>query len=235
MDEENNDLNNPEEENQENQENENGETPPPEETPITSSAPVTKPASEPEPVQSIDDEDEEEDEDEEGMATVKSVSLKWGIILGIVSIALFILGVATDLTTESWFSWFGILPLIIIMVLAHMEFKNDGNSYMSYSQGLGIGILVSLVSGFISGLFQVLYTTVIDPEFSEKLMEKLEDQWAEQGLSDQAIETARGLFENFQNPWIGFFTGLAAAAFAGFIVSLIVSAITKNANPQMEE
>ena len=68
MEEENNNPNSPEED----QENTNEETPASEES--------TTP-------------DDNEDDYESGEATVKSVSIKWGIILGIVSIAVFILGI----------------------------------------------------------------------------------------------------------------------------------------------
>jgi len=216
MEEENNNLNKPED-----KENVSEETPASED----STAPDTATAAPP---------DDDEDDYEGGEATVKSVSIKWGVILGIISIAVFILGVMGDLTTEQWWGWLGAIPLIIVMVLAHKEFKNEGNGYMSYSQGLGIGIFLSVVSGLVSGLFQLLYTTVIDPDFASKIMEKMEDQWAEQGLTDSQIDTARGFVENFQNPVVGFFIGLVAAAFFGFIIALIVSAITKNSNPEMD-
>ncbi len=176
----------------------------------------------------------EEEFENENPATVKSVVMKWGIILGIISIAMFILGVVADLLTEQWWSWINAIPLIIVMVLAHKEFKDEGNGYMSYSQGLGIGILTSLMSGLIAGLFQLLYTTVIDPEFTANMMEKIEDQWVEQGMTDQQIDAARGFVEVLQNPVTGFFAGLFFAGLFGLIIALIVSAITKNGNPELE-
>ncbi len=202
-------------------------------TPAPAPAPVAPAPVASAPASSDKDEVEDEEEDFE-KATVKSVSIKWGVILSIISISLFIVGVAADLSAETWYGLIGIIPLIIILVMAHKQFKEEGDGYMSYSQGLGIGIFVSLVSGTITGLFELLYTTVIDPEFTEKMMLKLEDRLAEQGIPDSQIDTARGMAETFSNPMISFFVGIVAAVFFGFILSLIVSAFTKNANPELD-
>ena len=204
-------------ENQGNQENENEEfaTPNPEPVAASPSAPA---------------ESEEEDDDME-KATVKSVSMKWGLILGVVSIALFIVYVLIDVVGESWVSWIGLIPLILVVVLAHKEFKDYGDGFMSYSQGLGIGILVSLYSAILSSVFNFIYVKFIDTEFTAKLMEKIEMQWEEVGMTEQQMDTARGFTETMMSPVVGFFIGIIFAVFFGFIISLILSAITKNPDP----
>ncbi len=198
----------------ENQENENAE----------SATPTA------EPVASAPSELEDGDDDIEN-ATVKSVTMKWGLILGIVSIALFIVYVLIDVIGESWVSWIGLIPLILVVVLAHKEFKDDGNGFMSYSQGLGIGTLVSLYSAIISSVFNFIYVKFIDTEFTAKLMEKIEMQWEEAGMTDQQMDAARGFTETMMSPVVGFFIGIVFAVFFGFIISLIISAITKNPDP----
>ena len=166
--------------------------------------------------------------------TVKQVSIKWGLISGVISIAMFLLFVVIDMVGEQSTSWLGIIPFIVILVLAHKEFKNEGDGYMSYGQGLGIGIFVSFISSIVSGGFQIIYMKLIDTSFYENLMDKMELKWEEEGMTDQQIDAAKGFMETFQNPLIGFFIGILFAVFFGFIVSLIVSAFTKNANPQAE-
>ena len=204
-------------ENQENQENEN------EESAIPTPEPVAAAPSAPE-------ESEEADDDME-KATVKSVSIKWGLILGVVSIALFIVYVLIDVIGESWVSWIGLIPLILVVWLAHKEFKDDGNGFMSYSQGLGIGTLVSLYSAIVSSVFNFIYVKFIDTEFTANLMEKIEMQWEEAGMTDQQMDAARGITETMMSPVVGFFIGIVFAVFFGFIISLILSAITKNPDP----
>ena len=216
MDEEQNkDLEN--QENEKSQENENKESVAPQPEPIT-------------PAASLPSEPEEGDDDME-KATVKSVSMKWGLILGVVSIALFIVYVLIDVIGESWVSWIGLIPLILVVVLAHKEFKDDGNGFMSYSQGLGIGTLVSLYSAIVSSAFNFIYVKFIDTEFTANLMEKIEMQWEEAGMTDQQMDAARGFTETMMSPVVGFFIGIVFAVFFGFIISLIISAITKNPDP----
>ena len=105
---------------------------------------------------------------------------------------------------------------------------------MSYGQGLGIGIFLSLVSSVIAGAFQFIYVKFIDTEFNEKLMDTIVEKWEAQGMTDQQIDAARGFTEVFMNPVTGFFLGILIGIFIAFIASLIISAITKNANPQAE-
>jgi len=208
------DEQNKDHENQENQENEESATSTPEHVAATPSAPL-----------------ESEEDDDMETATVKSVTMKWGLILGVVSISLFIVFVLLDVVGESWVSWIGFAPLILVMFLAHKEFKDDGNGFMSYSQGLGIGTMVSLYSATLSSTFNFIYVKFIDTEFTAKLMEKIEMQWEEAGMTEDQMDAARGMTETMMSPVVGFFVGIVFAVFFGFIISLVLSAITKNTDP----
>jgi hypothetical protein len=165
--------------------------------------------------------------------TVKQVSIKWGLISGIVSIAFFMVIVFADMVGNSSVSWLGMIPFIIILFLAHNEFKKDGDGYMSYGQGLSIGAFVAGVSAIISGAFSYVYTKFIVPDFNAQLMDKMVEMWEEQGMDDNAIEAASGMMEKFQNHELAFVLGIVMGVFFGFIISLIVAAITKKNNPDL--
>ena len=229
MENENKDQENLENENQkpENQKPEDQES-----SEEESSEPATESASEPATEASASQPDEDEEEFEK--TTVKQVSIKWGLITGVISIAMFLLFVVLDMIGDQSTSWLVFIPFIVILVLAHKQFKNEGDGYMSYGQGLGIGIFISFISSIVSGMFTFIYIKFIDTSFNENLMNKIELTWEEDGMTDQQIDVAKGFVEMLQNPVIGFFVGILAAVFFGFIVSLIVSAFTKNTNPQAE-
>jgi hypothetical protein len=176
-----------------------------------------------------------EDEQNEEMepVTVKQVAIKWGLISGVVSIAFFMIINFADLVGNSSVSWIGMIPFIIILYLAHSEFKNEGDGYMSYGQGLGIGAFVAGVSAIISGAFSYVYTKFIVPDYNEQLLDKMVEMWEEQGMDDNAIEISTSMMEKFQNHELAFVLGIVMGVLFGFIISLIVAAITKKNNPDL--
>ena len=56
----------------------------------------------------------------------------------------------------------------------------------------------------------------------------------EKGLDDATIDQAMKTVEKMMTPPIMLIMGILATAFIGFIISLIVSLITKKNNPQLQ-
>ena len=96
-------------------------------------------------------------EEQNESVSVKQVSFKWGLISAIVSIVLFLVIYFGGLSGESWIVLVSIAITVVLMYLAHKEFKESGNGYMSYSQGLGIGTLMSVIGGAIYVVFVYVY------------------------------------------------------------------------------
>jgi hypothetical protein len=168
------------------------------------------------------------------MPTVKSMAMKWGPILGLVSIAFFLVTIFGDLVGNQAMSWIGVIPLIAIIYLAHKEFKDNGDGYMSYGQGLGIGTMISVVSGLIYVVFFYAYIKFIDSTYIQLLKDIQLEDMQEKGMSDPQIETAMSMSEGLMTPEIMAVFAILISVFFGFLVSLIISAITKNKNPALE-
>ena len=173
-------------------------------------------------------------ENNEEKVSIKDVSVKWGLILGVISIALFIIGVVTETSQESWSQWLGLIPTIIIFVLAHKQFKEEGDGFMSFGEGTKIGLFVTIISSVISTLFFYIYISFVDNTFVEKIREQSLTDMQERGMSDEQIEQAMGMTETFTSPAMLAVFGILAAVFFGFILALIVTAFTKNSNPDLE-
>jgi hypothetical protein len=153
-----------------------------------------------------------------------------GLVLIIFSLITFILGVRDQ--------WIGtivqIVSFLIGIYLTHKAFKDQGNGYMSYGQGLGLGTILSLVSGALVGAFSAIYLAFIDDTILREQMEEARFQLEEQGMSDQQIDQAMSYSEMFTSPIGIFLMTIVAYIFYGFIISLIVSAFTKNTDPTVE-
>lgn len=166
--------------------------------------------------------------------TVKSVAMKWGLIMGLISVGFFLIIALGGLQGNSAMQWVSLIPTIIVIYLAHKEFKDNGDGYMSYGQGLGLGTLLVLISSLISTVFFYIYVKFIDATYIDAVKDVQIAQFQEQGMSDSEIETAMGFSEGFMTPEVMSVFAIVFAVFAGFVVSLIVSAITKNSNPELD-
>lgn len=173
-------------------------------------------------------------EEQNEKITVKQVAIKWGLIEGIISIVLFLAIYFGGMMGESWPGWIGALIGAGIIFMAHKEFKELGDGYMSYGKGLAIGTLTALISGVVSSIFTYVYVKFINVDYLTEYLDITRAKMEDQGQGDDQIDAAMGIVEKMMTPEIMFGMGLIAAVFFGFIISLIVSAITKNNDPSLE-
>ena len=166
--------------------------------------------------------------------TVKGVSIKYGLYLGIIltiySLALQVMGLAAN----EALGWVGYVVLIVLMVIAHKTFKNEGDGFMSYSQGLSIGTLIALVAALISTPISYLYVKFFDSSFLQVIKDKQIEDMEQGGMSDAEIESAMEIASTFMTAEFIFPIAFVFFIFFGFIISLIVSIFTKNSNPQLD-
>lgn len=129
--------------------------------------------------------------------------------------------------------WGGLIFNVGVLVMAHKYFKdNNGNGFMSYGQGFGIGTWISLINCVIYSVFFYIYVKFIDTGFVKMMMEKQEQQMIDRGMSEEQVQQAMSMTEKFMTPEMMFGFGL----FFGFIIFLVVVAIvtifTQKKNPE---
>lgn len=107
---------------------------------------------------------------------------------------------------------------------------------MRYGQGVMIVLVLSLVSGVMSGLFNYIYVNFIDPEYALRMRTDFEawmnsfgsipEEQIEKGMADMSDEKIKSPIQ------IGKAT--LSSAIGGVIVGLIVSIFTKHNRPEFE-
>lgn len=167
----------------------------------------------------------------ESQVTTTQTAIKWGIINAVFGIIIATLTYVFDLWKYGWASFIGIIPIAILMYLAQKEFKENNEGFMSYSQGLGIGVMMGAISGVISSIYGYIYMNFIDTELMTNIMNFQMEKMEEQGLSEQQVEAAMEMSSKFQSPGIVFVFGILGAIFVAFLVALIVSAINQKKKP----
>ncbi len=162
------------------------------------------------------------------------VALKWGIILGIVLIVYTLILFLTDQAGNQNLGWISLALSVTFIVLAMREFRTLNEGYLSLGEGVGVGTLVSAISGLISATFSTFYTFFIDTAFYERLTDTMQERLEEQGRSDAEIEQSAEIMKMFQNPGLSFAFSLIGAVLFGLILSLIIAAILRKKRPVFE-
>lgn len=156
------------------------------------------------------------------------VALKWGSFLGVALMLITLVMYLTNQTTNSWFSLLTIIAMIVFLVLAMREYRSVSGGFMTYSEGLGIGALLSAVGGLISSTFIVFYNVVIDPTLQQRAFEQAREKLEEQGsMSDEQIDQALEISQKFQSPGFIFIAGVFGTIIVGFLLSLIIAAVIR--------
>lgn len=168
------------------------------------------------------------------VVTTRQAGIRYGLILGVISIAYFVVLSATGVNmTEGIGRWGSLIFTTVIFILAHKYFKENGDGYMSLGQGVGIAFWCSLVSAVISSVFTFIYVSFIDEGFVQALKDAQYDQFVARGMSDAQIDQAMSFSASFMTPTAIMLFGLIGRVIIGLIVGLIISFFTQKKNPDL--
>lgn len=165
----------------------------------------------------------------ENQANSKSIILNNGLYLGItgviVSLCLWASGKYFEL---QWVGTLvGLATTLLFIILGIKKFKESNGGFMSWGEGLKIGMGIVMVSAVITVIYTLVLTNVIDPNLQAEGMAIQEQAWIDQGLSSDQIESAKEMAEKFKSPTITSGVILIVAALIGFVISAITAAIMK--------
>jgi hypothetical protein len=172
--------------------------------------------------------------EEQELPSTRSIGIKYGVISALIGIITVVIIDFAGLVGNSAVQWGGTLITLVILFLAHKEFKDQGDGFMEYKEGLGIGVWFALIGSVISSAFMGIYTSFINPQYSANLLELQRIEMEEQGtMSDAQIEQALEITSKFVSPLGITITSLIFGFIITFIIALILSAITKKSRPEM--
>lgn len=158
-------------------------------------------------------------------------AVKFGLALGIIGMILSIISNLSGLTESPKASAISIpIMLAIYFLIFYLAFKayRTDNKGMSLGDALGLGALISVISGVLSGLFNLVYTKFIDPGMMDRMMEAQYEAMEGYGLSEEQIEQRLEMGQMLaSNPVFGVAMAILGALCFGFIISLILGAIMK--------
>lgn len=71
--------------------------------------------------------------------STRSVGIRYGLIMGVIGIALFVVFIVADVDIQGPARWLNVLVLAVLIFLAHKHYKDNGDGFMTIGQGTGIG------------------------------------------------------------------------------------------------
>jgi len=154
-----------------------------------------------------------------------------GLLLLVIVVIMYVSGMLLDGVQWPMYLYYLIFPLFIGYVVHGYRKKNGG--YMSLGQALKVGVTTAVISAVVYAIYNIIFVTLIDPSFTEKMLEVARDNMYEQNpnMTEEQAEMAMGFAEKFSNPFLGSAFWIVISAFLGFIYSLISGLIFKREKP----
>lgn len=172
--------------------------------------------------------------EEKPNVTVMNTGIRYGALLGLILIAYFVVLVTIGAdTTQGFGRWSGLLLNAGILVLAHLYFREQGDGYMSYGQGLGIGFFTGLFSGVMYSAFFLVFVTYIDLDFMQLLQDAQRQAMEESGASEEQIEQGMKMAARFSTPGFLFLFSVMGTVILQMAVALAVSVFTQRPDNRM--
>ena len=162
------------------------------------------------------------------------IALKWGIVSAVMIIVYTVALYISGLFKTPALSWIPFIFLLFGIVMSLREFKLMNTNFINFSEGLGLGTLMSAVCAIIASIFNYTYITFIDTTILQQMRELQIEQLEQQGLSSEQIEQAMEMASRFATPGLTLLFSMIVYVICGFIFSLVISAIIKNSKPELD-
>lgn len=163
---------------------------------------------------------------------MRSITVRYGLysILAIVALSAVQFFLWMPNVSFGWAEFGGYLTMVLSMIFVFLGIRRYrdtvGKGYLTFGQGLKIGALISLLPSVAFGLFDILYTEVINPNWLNDYYTKYTEQLK---LTIPAAELPAKLAELekqkelFGNSFMQFLLMAATVFIIGIIVTIISS------------
>lgn len=162
------------------------------------------------------------------------ISALAGALLGIV---LYFLGYHSDPAKLAAAQLIGGCTGFAIIVACIALGTSARRAEMPQEQGFGYGAAllagtqISIVSAFLSGVFNYAYLAFINPGFAEILLQDKMDKLQAKGVSGADLDRAESITRTMLHPLPAAIFGLIYLFIVGFLVALVVSAFVRRPAP----
>jgi uncharacterized membrane protein (DUF106 family) len=162
--------------------------------------------------------------------TAGKFALNYGVILGVLMIAIGVVTYVTGMALEGQ-QWPNIIYYIafpVVIMYAISQYKKANANTLSLGDAIKVGLSIAVISAIVYLIYGLLFNYVIDPEFMGQMMEVQRDKLLENpNMTPEAVEQSMKMMEMMFNPFIGSAFWVAMSAFFGLIYSIIGGLVMK--------
>jgi hypothetical protein len=168
----------------------------------------------------------------------KSTWLKWGVILGVATLAFSFIQYLMGVFGKQGWNYLGLLINIAVLYLAFAAYKQANNGYMKYGRSIGIAAMIGLIGGLIGGILLTVYLNLDAGMMDQMIDNSIESSMAqfesrglemdEEVLREQMNSDTAKMFMN-----LGMAIGIPVMSLiANVLIALVLGAIMKNNPPE---
>ncbi len=166
-------------------------------------------------------------------------ALKWGTIIGVISILYVLLLYVIGMSANKLLSRLGLLILIVGIVIATIKYRNNVlGGGISFGKCFSYGLLVSVIVALISSVFSYILYTYVAPEMWQEFVELSQQQALDKlessGMDIDDIDGVMEMSSMFVKPLVISISSFFSIVLYGGIVSLIASIFIKKEKPIFE-
>lgn len=168
-------------------------------------------------------------------AKARKFVLNYGLILGILLVLLGVIMYVLNYHLKPHWSFMVITFVLFISVVVYgiKAYKKENQGFLSIGEAIKVAVGIALIAAIISGLWVVILSTVLEPDYMEQAIE-LQKQEAfanNPNLTEEQWDKGLEMSAAFRGPWITFAFTLVVDMLLGLIIGLIAGAIMKNKRP----
>ena len=172
---------------------------------------------------------------EETKATSLKNAMNYGAMAGLVLIIVSVLFYMLGKSESSIQNWIGYAVIIFGIVIGTQNYRDNVlGGYITYSQSLSSGTLISFFTAIITAFYTYVFFTFIDASLIDIILEKQVIAMEEKDMDEEQIEMMMGYTRRFMTPFWMSFIGLFSYTFIGFIFSLVTSFFLKRKDDSFE-
>ena len=164
--------------------------------------------------------------------TPMNVGMKYGVILGLVGVAIgsimYFTGFSLKSAADPSMGWItSILTNAVVFGFIYMGlkyFRDSNEGQMTFGEGLSSAMFIGLISGLIIAVYNYIFLAFIAPDFMAQVMEiSMENQ----DMTEEQLEATEGMMGAFSSPIFGAFMAFLMRIFGALIWGCLASAILK--------
>lgn len=168
---------------------------------------------------------------QETKPSLKKIAFNNGLLLALASILIMVIMYVSGIQKSLLINLISFGINIAILVYAIKTYKRENFNFLSFSEGLKVGMATVAVASVITGVYMFIHFSYISPETIEVAREEAHRQIAENaGITQEQKEQSVKISDMFTSPFMFTTIGVIMSLFFGFIISLVATAILRKEN-----